>query len=380
MSGLNRQDAVVQLVEKSRILVALGAGGVGKTTSSIALAVIGAMLGKKVGLLSIDPAKRLADALGIELGSELKKIDLSKSGQLSGEIYGAMLDQKAVFDEMVERFTASAEIRTKIYKNSIYKEVSENLGGPLEYMALAKLQKMAEDQSFDLIVLDTPPDTHALDFLMRPNVLAGFMEKRVMTWLIKPFHLAQKLGAGKLLRAGGRLMSGISNVTGVKMLQMLSEFLVLMEDVIKGFNLAGQKVSELLRQDSTKFVLVAAPHNAAFRSAENLMQELHKNNYPLGALLINRCFPANMLEARSQLEQNWDMVHEYRSGLAVIANAMDHSQLLIEQLCNDTSKLFATAPVMVRVEERTQMIHSLASLLDFSLEVAGSAQIKPATT
>ena len=201
-----KEHPILSLIHDHRFIVTLGSGGVGKTTTAVALAVLAAMEGKKVGLLSIDPAKRLADAMGIKLGSALSPIKIPGS-DMKGSLHGAMLDQKAVFDEMVDRWAPSKSIKEKIYENSIYKEVSANLGGPLEYMALAKLQAMSEDDSFDLIVLDTPPDTHALDFLERPNALSGFTEGGVMTWLIKPFYLAQKLGAGKLLRASGKLMS-----------------------------------------------------------------------------------------------------------------------------------------------------------------------------
>lgn len=363
------------LVKRSRVIVALGSGGVGKTTSSVAMAVIGAMQGKKVGLLSIDPARRLADALGIKLGSELRQVHLDASLGVSGEIHGAMLDQKAVFDDMVHRYTPSDKVKERIFNNSIYQEVSQNLGGPLEYMALAKLQHMVADQSFDLIVLDTPPDTHALDFLMKPNVLAGFMEKRVMTWLIKPFHFAQRLGAGRLIQAGGRLMSGIASVTGVKMLQMLSEFLVLMEDVIKGFNSAGEQVSAILRESTTNFVLVAAPHNAAVRSASNLMKELSENQYPLGALLVNRCPSEKMALSLTAWQQESAKWEEFRAGFEVIERAYLHYEKAINELKDQISSYFSAQPAIIRIEEQKVMIHTIESLMDFSRVVASSPKI-----
>ncbi|MFW7377644.1 MAG: ArsA family ATPase [Oligoflexus sp.] len=367
--------AVVDLVQRSRVIVALGSGGVGKTTSSAVMAVIGASLGKKVGLLSIDPAKRLADALGIKLGSELSRVHLDEAHAAKGEIYGAMLDQKAVFDEMVDRFAPSSNIRNRIYANSIYKEVSQNLGGPLEYMALAKLQNMVADESFDLIVLDTPPDTHALDFLMRPNVLAGFMEKRVMTWLIKPFHFAQKLGAGRLIKAGGRLMSGISSITGVKMLQMLSEFLVLMEDVIKGFNSAGEKVSALLREPTTNFVLISAPHNSAVRSSTNLLKELHQNQYPLGALLINRCPTQEMAQSIRTWRAEPEKWQDYRDGLEIIESSYQHYEKAVKEMQVQASEYFDKQAPIILIEEQKSMIHSLDSLFAFSKVVANSPSI-----
>jgi len=375
MDPIMQMSEIERLVERSRVIICLGSGGVGKTTSSVTLALIGAKLGKKVGLLSIDPAKRLADALGISLGSELKKVEFGDHHKLPGEVYAAMLDQKAVFDEMVDRFSRTSEVKQRIYENSIYKQVSTNLGGPLEYMALAKLQKMTDDPSFDLIVLDTPPDTHALDFLMRPNVLSGFMEKGVINWLIKPFLLAQKLGAAKLLRVGGKMMSGISAITGINMLKMLSEFLVLMEDVIKGFNIAGEKVSRILREDTTNFVLVAAPHNAAVRSAENLLNELGANHYRLGGLLINRCFPRQMSESIEDWKKHSKELDPYEPGFNMLDAQRSSALALIDKLKKLKDQRFGAGVPTILVEERKQMIHSVEHILSFAAAVAGSEHI-----
>ncbi len=360
----------IDLVKQSRIIVTLGSGGVGKTTTSVALAVIGAMLGKKVGLLSIDPAKRLAEAMGISLGNQLTEVKFSSELAMPGQVFGAMLDQKAVFDEMVEKWTDSANVKEKIYANSIYQAVSQNLGGPLEYMALAKLQSMAEDSTFDLIVLDTPPDSHALDFLDRPNALSGFMERGVMTWLIKPFHFAQKLGAGKLFRAGGRMMSGIASVTGVKMLQMLAEFLILMEDVIKGFNKIGSEVSQLLKQENTNFILVTAPHPAAVRSVQLLLKELKEKDYPLGGLYINRCIPQDLSASIDRCLMKVAPDSIFSSGFSILKRKKDSSQEMIErtkQLVDESN--IGSIPI-IRVEEQDKLIHSLDILVDFATNLA----------
>lgn len=361
------ESVAVELVRKHRFIVTLGSGGVGKTTSAVALAVLGAMEGKKVGLLSIDPAKRLAQAMGISLGSSLTEVKLPVPG-IKGSLYGAMLDQKAVFDEMVERWTPNEKVRNKIYENSIYKEVSENLGGPLEYMALAKLQAMSEDKSFDLIVLDTPPDSHALDFLERPNALSGFTEGGVMTWLIKPFHLAQRMGAGKIFKAGGKLMSGISSVTGVKMLQMLAEFLVLMEDVIKGFSQAGMEIQSILKSEHTTFVLVAAPHNAAIRSGEGLVRELKSKGFPLGGVFLNRFTPTDLIESLDRVESQGVML----PGKDILHTKIKKTEQLARHLKEYISQNFDEKSPIVKIEEYKQFIHSLDSVIGFSNALASS--------
>lgn len=353
-----------KMLADARIIVALGSGGVGKTTSSIALALMAARAGKRVGLLSIDPAKRLADALGIPLGSELVKVEMQHP--LSGSIEAAMLDQKAVFDDMVRRFAPSPAAAQKIFANSIYKEVSSNLGGPLEYMALAKLESMLKQGRYDLIVLDTPPDTHALDFLARPNILAGFIEHGVMSWMIKPFHLAQKLGAGALFKAGGKLMHGISSVTGIKMLRLLAEFLVLMEDVIVGFNRVGREVAQSLRQNSTGFVLVSAPYENALRSASHLMRELKAQNYPLLAMILNRNMPFPV-QATARAWPDFAALHpEWEPGLGLLTQRYRYAQELADKLQKEAQQLFQREVPLLLIEEQTQMILSEDTLWQFT--------------
>lgn len=375
LEGVDSQT--LDLVKYSRIIVTLGSGGVGKTTTSVALAVIGAMLGKKVGLLSIDPAKRLAEAMGISLGNHLTEVKFSEKWDMPGQIFGAMLDQKAVFDEMVAQWTDSPKIRDKIYANSIYQAVSTNLGGPLEYMALAKLHSMASDHSFDLIVLDTPPDSHALDFLDRPNALSGFMERGVMTWLIKPFHFAQKLGAGKIFKAGGRMMSGIAAVTGVKMLQMLAEFLILMEDVIKGFSKIGTQVSQLLKEENTNFILVTAPHPAAVRSVQLLQRELQEKDYPLGGVYINRCIPKTLSASIDRCRENVSSESVLSSGFSVLQRKKASSLEMIAKTRDFVHENNTAVPI-VSIEEQEQMIHSLDTLVEFATQLALSGKTQPA--
>ena len=278
-----------------RVVILLGAGGVGKTTSSVAFALNAALAGRRVALLSIDPAKRLAAALGIPLASELKPIDLSvlstSEAPVKGTLDAAMLDQKAVFDTMVRRHAPSPGVAAKILAHPVYQAASTKLIGPLEYMALAKLLDLVDDPRYDLVVLDTPPDTHALDFLARPNVLAGFFENKVMTWLIKPFLLAGKLGLGRVFSAGEKLMGGIAKVMGVSALHSFADFLVLVQEVLNGFNASGERIVATLKRHDTSFVLVTVPEKPQARAAVNLARELSGLGYALDLVVFNRIVP-----------------------------------------------------------------------------------------
>ena len=351
------------LFAEAKVVVTLGAGGVGKTTCSIAAALIGAEQGKRVGLLSIDPAKRLAQAMGLSFSSKLKLVDLPKSFTRGGSLKAAMLDQKAVFDEMVLRFSPKEKVARKILDNRLYQMVSTNLGGPLEYMALAKLEQMATSGEFDLIVLDTPPDTHAIDFLMRPNILSGFMDNKVMTWLIKPFHFAQRLGVQKIFQVGEKLMGGIAAVTGIKALNTLAEFLVLMEDVIAGFHKSGQTIDKLLRERSTRFILVTVASPAAVRSARHLMKQLAQQDFALDTLIVNQTLPAAVSTALTARASNEGISDPgFARAAERLAQREEQSSKLIATLRQDLAAGNANDPTIIYIEEQSEMIHTLEAI------------------
>lgn len=368
---MRAEQPLAQMTHAARVIIVLGSGGVGKTTSAIALATLAAQQGKKVGLLSIDPAKRLADAMGMRLSHKLEKVSFSAAEGVKGELWATMLDQKAVFDEMVRRFAPSPKIEQLILKNGVYKAASNKLGGPLEYMALAKLQQMAEDSSFDLIVLDTPPDTHALDFLVRPNVLEGFMENKVMRLLVKPFALANKLGRGKLISFSEKLMGGLASVTGITMLRKLAEFLVLMEDIIQGFHHAGSRVAKLLRLETTQFLLVSAPTGASCRSAEEIAIRLKKEGFPLRTVLMNRVLPSELQNAVQVWERQDIDAGPFQEEMTSLRNAVRWGGEFSERLRRHAAHLFPNLS-FVTIEEQSEMIHSRAAILRLASLYANS--------
>lgn len=352
-----------KLVADHRVILILGSGGVGKTTSAVTLAVLGALAGKKVGLLSIDPARRLADAMGIKLGYGLEKVTLPSGVPSKGELWATMLDQKAVFDDMVRRFAPSEKIGKLILENSIYKAASSKLGGPLEYMAIARLEQMASDPTYDLIVLDTPPDTHALDFLVRPNILTGFMENKVMAWLVKPLILANKLGRGPLLGFSEKIIGGLSKVTGLAMLRKLAEFLVLIEDIIQGFHHSGERVAKLLHHPTTAFALVTAPTGASVRSTLFMAQRLAKERFSAKQLIVNRCTPEGL--QRAFIAHPKTALDGWEDGLQMMRATVARETALLDQLTKDLQACGVRTP-MVRIPEQTELVHSTEAILDLA--------------
>ena len=355
------------LLEGHHVILILGPGGVGKTTTSLALAVLAAGQGKKVGLISIDPAKRLANAIGIRLGNRLSKVNLINNKN-NGELWAAMLDQKAVFDDMVHRYTSDKN-REKIYANPIYQSISQHLGGPLEYMALAKLYDMAS-ADFDLVIVDTPPDTHALDFLDKPTILSDFEENRVMSWMIKPFSIAEKMGVFRVFSAGQKLMHGLAKVTGLSMLQKLVEFLVLMETSIGGFHKTGEKIKKILKSSNTAFCLVCTSNPASVRTTQHLMSQLTSMGYPLQAIFFNRTMPLKILKGIKIWENNNKILGSWNKIFKPYQDRQQNDQQMQEKLIEMGKKLGHQKLQLFQIEERSQMIQTVSALEDFSQSIA----------
>jgi len=270
-----------------RVLVCVGAGGVGKTTTSAALALGLAMRGQKVAVVTIDPAKRLASALGLEeLSGEPRPVEPSaESGiEIEGELWAMMLDVKRTFDEIVERLAADDEAREEILANPVYRELSTAVAGSQELSAVAKLYELYEEHDFDVIVLDTPPSRNALDFLNAPNRLIGFIEGRALQVFLAPGGLTARLfGRGTAL-----VFSIFARVTGVDMLSELSVFFRSLGSVIDGFGERTRAVSELLRSPQTAFLIVTSPEAEPAGEAGYLADRLIESGMARAELIVNR--------------------------------------------------------------------------------------------
>jgi anion-transporting ArsA/GET3 family ATPase len=357
---------IEQMLRTQRVVIVIGAGGVGKTTSSVALAIHAARLGRRVALLSIDPAKRLAAALGIELGHELRPILFPGSAQISGQLHAAMLDQKAVFDSMVRKHAPSPRIADRILTDPLYVAASTNLSGPLEYMALARLQELADNPEWDLVVLDTPPDAHALDFLARPNVLSGFMENKVIARLLKPIVVAGRMGFGGLAAVSEKVLGGVTSVTGFGALKAFGEFILLMQEVIDGFHRSGERVLEIIKRDSTSFILVAVPNRSAARAAEALTRELRTMGYALDGAVFNRCLPSAVRK---------DLDRSSSGDVAVLRTRAKSEDRIIDQLSKDLLDIQRNYNAWeLRLDDQTDDIHTMDGILRFSMLFAGPTQ------
>ena len=281
---------VGELLEGKRVCICAGSGGVGKTTSSAAIAAGMTARGKKVAVLTIDPAKRLADSLGMpELGNEERQVDPKLFADVGvetqgGELWAMMLDAKATFDELVRRHAPDAETRDRILANRIYQQLSNALAGSQEYMAMEKLFELHAEDRYDLLVLDTPPSRNALDFLEAPRRLMQFIEGRALQVFMKPTGLGMKVFG----RGTSMMFSVLRRLTGVEVLEDLSEFFQAFSGMVGGFRERAKRVNELLANPETCFLVVCAPQGEPITEAVYFHRKLVEAKLPFGGVIVNK--------------------------------------------------------------------------------------------
>ncbi|MGV0815387.1 ArsA family ATPase [Mycolicibacterium boenickei] len=269
----------------NRVVVCCGAGGVGKTTTAAAMALRAAEYGRTVVVLTIDPAKRLAQALGIkDLGNTPQRVPLAP--EVTGELHAMMLDMRRTFDEMVVQYSGP-DRADAILENQFYQTVATSLAGTQEYMAMEKLGQLLAEDKWDLVVVDTPPSRNALDFLDAPKRLGSFMDSRLWRMLLAPGR-----GIGRLVTgAVGLAMKALSTVLGSQMLSDAAGFVQSLDATFGGFREKADRTYDLLKRRGTQFVVVSAAEPDALREASFFVDRLAGEHMPLAGLILNRTHP-----------------------------------------------------------------------------------------
>ena len=290
---MNAAEFAASTLAPGRIAVCVGCGGVGKTSVAAALALEAARRGLRTLVLTIDPARRLADALGVgELGNEPQQIPRETLAALGvpeqGRLAALMLDMKRTFDDLVERFAENESVRQRILENRIYQHASDALAGSVEYSAMEKVYELWEGGEYDLIVVDTPPAQHALDFLDAPQRLLEFLDSRLVQLLIHPAFAAGRLGFRLFQQGTQWVMQVMERLSGIGFLQDLSEFLLAFEGMSEGFRERATRVRALLLGPQSSFVLVSATGRESVQQAEDFCARLESQGVKLQAVLVNR--------------------------------------------------------------------------------------------
>lgn len=293
-----KKTSLAKTLESARVIVCAGTGGVGKTTIAAALGLHAALCGRRTLVLTIDPARRLADALGLkDLTSEAAPVDLTelapakgKAGS-AGSLAAMMLDPKPTFDGLVERYAKDTATRDRILENRIYRQLSAALAGSAEYAAMIQVHELFEAGEYELIIVDTPPADHALDFLRAPRRMREFLESRFVRTLARPAATASLFGARLIGQGLQRIFSLIERVAGGGFLEDIAEFLNAVNGLSLGLDDRSKRVEDLLLGPESGFVLISGADGRGRTAAVGFLAELDTFEVPLVAIIANRLRP-----------------------------------------------------------------------------------------
>ena len=361
---------IEELLEGKRVCVCAGSGGVGKTTTAAAIATGMAARGKRVAVLTIDPAKRLADSLGLpELGNTERQVDpalFAAAGiETDGELWAMMLDAKQTFDAVVREHAPDPETRERILNNRIYQQLSTALAGSQEYMAMEKLYEVHAEDRYDLLVLDTPPSRNALDFLDAPNRLLQFIEGRALQVFMKPTGLGMRV-----FGRGASMMFGVlRRITGTDLLEDLAEFFQAFGGMVGGFRERARRVNELLCNPETAFLVVAAPQGEPVTEAVYFHSQLEEAKMHFGGVIVNRVHYEGQIaagagedDARSELAE---LLGDAELAGRVASNFEDF-RVLAERDRHNIQRLVSElgAETVIEVPYLDHDVHDLSGLLE----------------
>jgi anion-transporting ArsA/GET3 family ATPase len=362
--------ALGEVLDGKGICICAGSGGVGKTTTSAAIASGMAARGLKVCVLTIDPAKRLADSLGLkELGNEARRVDpklFEKQGvEMKGELWAMMLDAKATFDELIARQAPDEESRDRVLDNRIYQQISSALAGSQEYMAMEKLFELHTEARFDLLVLDTPPTRNALDFLDAPKRLTQFIEGRSLRVFMKPTGLAAKVAG----RGASVALGVLKRILGFDLLADLAEFFNAFSCMVDGFQARAKRVNQLLADPDTVFLVVCGPQGEPVDEAVYFHRKLVEAKLPFGGVIVNKVhYPAEDLRGNGEDDLPAALAKKLNDedlAKRVAANFSDY-QALAERDAHNIERLAKelSSKVVIRVPYLDEDVHDLAGLAE----------------
>jgi anion-transporting ArsA/GET3 family ATPase len=355
-------NPIAQALSARRVLVCVGAGGVGKTTVGASLALLSAAGGKSSLVCTIDPARRLANSLGLkELGNQEATIPPAELARAQvpakAPMSAMMLDMKQSWDELIER-AAPKDVKARILQNRYYQTLSTKLAGSQEYIALQKLWELSHQRDYGMIVLDTPPTAHALDFLDAPSRILDFLDNDAARWLLTPALAAGKFGLHLFNLGGSFAAKTIAKFTGAQMLSELADFMFSVRGLYDGFRDRAKGVRQMLESDQTSFVLVTTPMKERLGETVHFHQVLRQNGMHVAAIVANRVHTAPPPEAKEQIARApADLRERLATTLAEAELLAKDDQEALAALARDCDQ----TPI-VRVPRFELDVHDLAGL------------------
>ncbi len=378
-----------QLLAAKEMVLVCGSGGTGKTTIAAALgAQAAAEVGGRVLVLTVDPARRLATALGLQAGAigETARYDapvavpkdaFTKAGVTPrGELFVAMLDTKKGWDELVRRHAPDAKLRDQVLANPLYKNITSRFVHSHDYIAMERLHELHASGTYDLVIIDTPPSRNALDLLDAPGRMKDFFGSRLLRWLTVPYR-------SRLFTVASKPFYQVADrILGSRFLQDIAEFFMLFQAMEPGFVKRAGEVERLLTDDRTSFVVVSTLEAAPAHEARFLVAELQRRSMPLGALVLNRTLPEGIREpaaakAADLLRQRidstdlvdalaavtGDAASDVRNVLGEVADRFHEVAVVAAREADRRRELTGLAPVVCDVPTMADDVHDLAGLL-----------------
>lgn len=332
--------ALRAMAEHKRVLICVGSGGVGKTTTAATLGLLGASLGRRTLVITIDPARRLANALGLDgLSHRPQRIDegFRRAAGIAGrgELCAMMLDVKAAWDDMLWRTAPDPETAQRILDNRFYEALSRDLPGAHEFIACECLHHLASGGEWDLVVLDTPPTSNALDFLEAPSRILAVLDNEAFRFFASRKHA---LGLRFLDGAAGRAQSVLARFAGAEVLEEMGEFIVLLRDLYDPLTARTRAFEALLRGEDTRFFVVSSPQPAALAEARFFRRELERRALRLGAMIVNRVTPSPGRALDVLGEPGWE-THLSASGITAAEAA--HLAAVLDEATRQQERLAA---------------------------------------
>jgi anion-transporting ArsA/GET3 family ATPase len=370
-----RQHVNVSLLDQLddlAVLMVCGSGGVGKTTMAATVAVRQAMRGRKVCVLTIDPARRLADAMGLsELDDLERRVKLPRGARRGGELWALMLDPKRAFDRLVMETAPDPQAQERVLENRVYQQVSRSTAGVQEYMALERLYELDRTGKYDLIVVDTPPAAHARELLESPQRMLRFLEGRSLRWFLKPGMRMGRMGLRAIGGPTGALVNLLTRITGTELLRDTTEFLESMEGMYEHIRERIKLVDRMFADDHTGFLMVSSPERASVNEAIDFWSLIVERNFGYTGTIINRIEPTRPGDVppvevlAEHVEIDADLAARIHAAHADHVHLAQRDQHRIEELAagTDGSPIVAV-PRLPHVVADVDGLAELASCLD----------------
>jgi anion-transporting ArsA/GET3 family ATPase len=358
---IERPLLAIEHVLYKHLVICVGCGGVGKTTTAAALALAASLQRRRAGVITVDPARRLKDALGLDsLSMEPHRVTFP-----AGHFDALALDAKHTFDAIIRRFAPNPTTAERILSNRLYHEISNGLAGSAEYMAMEKLHELLQSKHYELLVVDTPPSTHARDLLAAPNRLVNLLASRAVSLLQAPANLLS--GGSALGRVTlSALLKALQRWTGLDVLRDLGEFVSGFEDMVEGFSARAEEVSRLLRAPTTAFVLVTTADPHTIETTIGFHRELVDGGFPVEGIIANRVIAFPRLRDRDAAAHGWE--HPLRGKLLRTydeLHALSKRDRLALQRLHDATQ----APLLAAIPAAPEAPTSLDGLEGFARQM-----------